>query len=485
MASSNIRVVIAEDEPPIGRFLRKLVEQTPGFEVEAVCLNGETALEAVKEFEADLIISDIRMSGLSGLELIGAIKKEAGEIHSIIVTGYKMFEYAREAISLRIDAFITKPINPKELRQALQMIEEKHRSAKTSSLRLDLETIVRAGKEEEFKKQIPFPQIRLLIIYYSGDSKDIVEVLKKLQKELLYVRYKEAVVVFGDGEKPPNGWQEAVTKILCMRNRKKTCILVEVEKEASGGDFVARLRQFYRNTVRKLAIPGKSEHLVFPSFCEAGENYEGDEGLLRQTEIAVMAKDYESIQESLSGLFDNWKEKKASVFHMRSRIHAVSSLMERAGILTWDKVTLNDQLDEMLVCMDSYDEIREAVLKCWMSSLSTRENSSSRRDYRTFEQIRVFIEQNLSQNYSLQEISSIFKASQPYIRKVFRQYTGKSYNEYVVEKKIRYAVELMETNPDIYIKDIADILGYDQLYFGTVFKKVMGVSPSQYKGMVQ
>ena len=137
------------------------------------------------------------------------------------------------------------------------------------------------------------------------------------------------------------------------------------------------------------------------------------------------------------------------------------------------------------MCMASYDEIREAVLKCWMSSLSTRENSSSRRDYRIFEQIRVFIEQNLSQNYSLQEISSIFKASQPYIRKVFRQYTGKSYNEYVVEKKIRYAVELMETNPDIYIKDIADILGYDQLYFGTVFKKVMGVSPSQYKGMVQ
>lgn len=489
MEENKIRVVIAEDEPPIGRFLRKLVEQTPGFEVVAVCLNGETAAEAVKELQAELIISDIRMPGISGLELIARIKNEVGDIHSVIITGYKMFEYAREAISLKIDAFITKPVNPKELRKTLETIREKHLSACTSHLRMTLETILRFDREEEFQKVIPYRNIRLLFLYYSGQNKEISEVLHAMDEGMLFVPYREALVVFEDADSAPGKFQVITRKIMCMKPRRRTCILVEVEQVPAQDNFITRMRQFYRNTVRKLAAPGRTAHFAYPAFWELQEDYGGDEGLMRQTEIAVMAKDYGSLKETLFQLFDCWKKAGVSIYHMRRRIHNISAMMERAGMLEWDKVSLNDRLDELLVCKDSYDEVREAVLECWMNSLQSCTGqmggaAAGSRDYHVFEQIKVFIEQNRSQNYSLQEISGIFKASQPYIRKVFRQYTGKSYNEYVVDRKIAYAVELMEANPHIFVKDVADILGFDQLYFSTVFKKAMGASPSQYKAML-
>ena len=75
----------------------------------------------------------------------------------------------------------------------------------------------------------------------------------------------------------------------------------------------------------------------------------------------------------------------------------------------------------------------------------------------------------------------MFGVSQPYISKLFRTYSGESFKEYVLRKKIDTAVSLMEENPAVFIKDIAEQVGFDQLYFSTVFHRMMGQYPSQYR----
>lgn len=477
-----IRVIIAEDEPPIGRFLRRLVEQTEGFSVAAVCLSGETAIEAVKEWGADLIITDIRMSGMSGLELIGRIKEQSGAVHSIIVTGHKTFEYAKEAISLGIDAFITKPIDQQELRAVLENIRRGYRSACADHLRQRLEAFIRARDEEAFYRSMPYERIRSLLIYYSGGSGDLTEVIQAVRPGLLYVQYKEAVAVFENADTTESDFDTIVRKVLCLKNRKRTCVCVQAEETPSDGSFILRLRSFYRNTVRRLVTPGKSCSCKFAAMEGPHPADYGEDGeLFGRLELDILAKEHDRMQAGLIRLFENWREHEASLYHMRRQIHAISALMDRAGLLTWDKISVNDQIDESIVSQDSYEEIREAAVRCWRRSMQKRPETARNKDCHMFEQIKVFIEQNRNQNYSLQEICSIFKASPPYIRKVFKQYTGKSYNEYLLESKIDYAVRLMDANPHMFVKDIADMLGFEQLYFGTVFKKVTGVSPSQYR----
>lgn len=80
-------------------------------------------------------------------------------------------------------------------------------------------------------------------------------------------------------------------------------------------------------------------------------------------------------------------------------------------------------------------------------------------------------------NYSLH--SYRFDVSQPYIRKIFRQHAGKSYKEYVLDANIERAKELMRQNPQILVKGAAEQLGFEQMYFSTVFSKIVGMTPSQ------
>ena len=85
-----IKVIIAEDEPPIARFIKMLTEQEEDFLVTAICENGEDALKEVESSSARLLITDIRMLGMDGLELIRRIRQKNQEIRILIISGYKM-----------------------------------------------------------------------------------------------------------------------------------------------------------------------------------------------------------------------------------------------------------------------------------------------------------------------------------------------------------------------------------------------------------
>ena len=87
----------------------------------------------------------------------------------------------------------------------------------------------------------------------------------------------------------------------------------------------------------------------------------------------------------------------------------------------------------------------------------------------------------MEKNYSLSEICQVYGVSQPYIRKIFRKYTHCTYSKYVSEKKITFAKQLIESNPDILIKDVAEAVGVETFYFSNIFSKSIGMTPSEYK----
>lgn len=134
--------------------------------------------------------------------------------------------------------------------------------------------------------------------------------------------------------------------------------------------------------------------------------------------------------------------------------------------------------------MDSYAEVQEFLIQLLDKSFQLDKAAMEKGDEVLFTRIRDLVLKNLENNYSLQEICNLFHVSQPYVRKVFIRYTGKTYNDFVLEEKINYAVKLISSNPAIPVKDLAANLGYEQLYFSTVFKKKTGMTPSQYRQSV-
>ena len=119
-------VVIADDEARNCRLIDALVDWPGmGLEVAAVVHNGIEAYEAVEREKPDILITDIRMPGFSGLDLIERVKKLQPELELIIISGYAHFEYAQQAIRLGVGYYLLKPINKSELNSTLAKLKER------------------------------------------------------------------------------------------------------------------------------------------------------------------------------------------------------------------------------------------------------------------------------------------------------------------------------------------------------------------------
>lgn len=120
------KVLLVEDEAVIREGLKKLVEEVvEGFEVAAQATNGKVALEHLAVWLPDLLITDIRMSELNGLDLIKRVREQYPELPVLIISGYSDFEYAKQALRYGVSEYLLKPIDRLELAQFLDKLKRK------------------------------------------------------------------------------------------------------------------------------------------------------------------------------------------------------------------------------------------------------------------------------------------------------------------------------------------------------------------------
>jgi len=119
-----MKLIIVDDEPKIRKGLFKLLEAQEGFQITGVFEDVRTALKALYELEADVIITDIKMPEVSGLELIRQIRERNLNIRIIILSGYSNFSYAQKAIELGVTRYLLKPTDPRELLSVLRELEQ-------------------------------------------------------------------------------------------------------------------------------------------------------------------------------------------------------------------------------------------------------------------------------------------------------------------------------------------------------------------------
>lgn len=114
------KVVIADDEVWVAIGIKKLIHRSSlPFEVVGEASNGIKALEMVREMRPDLLITDIRMPGLNGLELVKRIRESESLIQIVFISGYAEFEYAKEGLRLGALDYLLKPVEEESLRKVL------------------------------------------------------------------------------------------------------------------------------------------------------------------------------------------------------------------------------------------------------------------------------------------------------------------------------------------------------------------------------
>jgi two-component system response regulator YesN len=117
-----MNIVIVDDEPKIARGILKLVSEREDYKAVGIFCEAAEALAFIERNPVEVVITDIRMPEISGLELIRQIRRTNEDVHIIILSGYADFAYAQQAIALGVTRYLLKPTNPEELIGALEDI---------------------------------------------------------------------------------------------------------------------------------------------------------------------------------------------------------------------------------------------------------------------------------------------------------------------------------------------------------------------------
>ena len=113
-----LKVMVIDDEPIVGKRLKPALEKT-GYEVE-VYETGAGALKRIEETDFDIVVTDVRMDEIDGMDILASVTAKAPRTKVIIITGYATIELAREALAKGAFDFIAKPFKPDDLREIIQ-----------------------------------------------------------------------------------------------------------------------------------------------------------------------------------------------------------------------------------------------------------------------------------------------------------------------------------------------------------------------------
>ncbi len=123
---SMYKVLIVDDEPVIAEGLKKIVDwEKYNCVVAGTASSGKEGLDMVEKCQPDIVFTDIRMPGMDGLTMIAALRSQHRNLQVIILTGYRDFDYAREALNLGVFRYLVKPSKMKELDEAMESLSER------------------------------------------------------------------------------------------------------------------------------------------------------------------------------------------------------------------------------------------------------------------------------------------------------------------------------------------------------------------------
>ena len=134
-----MKVLIADDEINIILLIKSLIDRKKtAVEIIGEAGDGITALEMVRRLKPDVVITDIRMPGMSGMDLIRHVREEQIPVEFVIISGYSEFEYARSAIQYGVSDYLLKPIKKDELNDVLAKLESQRASRREQQMQFNL-----------------------------------------------------------------------------------------------------------------------------------------------------------------------------------------------------------------------------------------------------------------------------------------------------------------------------------------------------------
>lgn len=493
---NSYRVVVVDDESlAVEAICQILKEYCPSFQVVGTAGNGIRALEVIRETAPDLVLADIEMPQMSGLELIHRANAYEKNLCFVIISGYQDFEYAQDAIRSGVLDYLTKPIVPSKIVATMKNVEEKLQTfyyEKRNQIfrRLCMgETVVL----EELRRFFPHREYYAALLRENGLPRRYSSA-KELE---LYGTMQESFSVYGRDNMEELflipcevlGEQSIIDYMTKINLRQKTegsyTTLLYYAEPFSRTEISEKVRDLYY-WLNTLSTVGYSQVVDLDQTQELQKrlpmtDHTEIQRILSEMEQYARLNKSQQMQRCISQIFVQWETERRSQLWVEQTVRRMINFIRTQ---TGDEASLVESeyqfedafyysTDMQMLCQN---------LSSFFAGLPEKERENPKVDSKEFfEKIEQYLKEHLSEPLSLQEISELFAISQTYMSKLFRKYSGQSYHQYLTAVRMERAKYLMETNGELYIREIAEMVGYrDQFYFSRIFHSYYQKSPSEY-----
>lgn len=463
------KVFIADDEEfVIKSLIRGTDWEENGFEVIASSNDGVDAYEKIIKLKPDLVFTDIRMPGMTGLELIKNVKEKFEGIQFVIISGYAEFAYAQKAMNYGAVGYCLKPFDSAEIKNILCKVK----SILDGEYMKENEDILYLIEDEDNDSQkhindffrsgniIPEKGITIAVTI-GGKSQELFSSLKSIKLKIGYE--KSIYFIQGSNDDLLNlelpitvksiGIYDTIYSLDNLKRIIDDTIILAYQYFISGNRGAFRAKREDRN-IEKLIIG---------------------------FENAMIHMDIEEIKNVLSSFHECSISGKMNVRHALNIYNSYVSFSSRLlGEEGYEEFIYN--IDELCKHFSGVQEMLEYITTSTIHIIGSKKTGplyDVKNEY--FKKIIEFINRNFYKDVSIQSLSRDYSLNSNYLCQLFRRELGMTFTDYVTGLRINYSKELLR-NTDLSLGEIAGKSGYtDYFYFIRVFKKITGYSPGQFR----
>lgn len=535
-----IKVFLVEDELVIRRGIKNSIEwEKAGYVFVGEAGDGELAYPMILKEKPDILITDIRMPFLDGLELCKLVKKELPDIKILILSGYDEFDYAKEAIRLGVTEYLLKPVSSAKLMEVLERVSKSIRQEKED--RNLLQKYMEEMRENtEHEKQRFFTQlisgnlsmadaletgrkygmdlgasIYNLILFrlaangkkeengaILGRAEQAIEeemknctyaygfqhgvegwafLLKADEKEQMQERVKNFSEELGQ-------WMESIpdityfggvgTEVSRLRELRESYCNAE---KALAARFTLKLNQFiFADKIQEIRDAHDLDTIKFTGFGEIEKSRSTLEQFLNNGTEDEVAEFSEAFISKFAE--ENLKSMLMRQYIIMDSYIVVMSFCERMEANAGQLKEEADQLKEQMKKIQSSDEITAYIYRILKKAIEIRDAASGRRyaDIITMAKQQI-MKTYMSENISLNSIAAEVGMSPSYFSSIFSREEGKTFVEYLTEIRMDKAKELLMCS-SMKTSEIGYEVGYkDPHYFSYIFKKTQHCTPKEFR----
>lgn len=516
-------LVIAEDEFTTRRALVNMVRWNElGYRVDGEFADGQELLDYLKNNIPDVILTDIKMINVSGIEIARLVAQQNLPIQVVFLSAYKDFSYAQEAVEYHVAHYLLKPVDLSRLREVFRSLKEK----------LDRQGIqenMLQDRVDHYNRLVNYEKQQFVTDAYFGSLTNPEQIAGRLglidsgkQGEgarLFLVRivlrndeqYQDFLAAYGQQE-----LQEQLIHILgyfdsgleyyaitwsTTKDEELSVLGVFWEKQTGGrGSYNPGELQdaIYNLMAIHVDIPVfqllKSPTELSRCVELVGRN-ESSDNLMQDMEYLQLLRDQNKLLYSylcqnspeqgleLAGALIHNYLRGGMAFAQRQCIYTVTKLLDEVAgnnLMSWNR------LHEQCMTPAAFTVMRSEALKEWLEHCVkilfdyVGGQAEAKRDT-SIEKVMDYLRDHYSEDITLVQIAETVFLNPAYISRLIKEQTGKNYTDLVMEMRIERAVALLE-NTDMYVYEIAEKVGYSNLkYFYKVFRKIKGKSPSDYR----